>query len=38
MLGACNILPQEDVQQILGGLEQLKKLAADNALEFSSCK
>ncbi|WP_342598005.1 argininosuccinate lyase [Psychrobacillus sp. FSL H8-0483] len=34
MLGACSILPQEDVQQILGGLEQLKKLAADNALEF----
>ncbi|WP_391209657.1 argininosuccinate lyase [Psychrobacillus sp. L4] len=34
MLGACSILPKEDVLQILDGLEHLKKLAADNALKF----
>ena len=35
MLGDCNILSSEDVQSILGGLVQLKKLATENKLEFS---
>ena len=35
MLGDCNILSPEDVQSILGGLVQLKKLATENKLEFS---
>ncbi|SDN13786.1 argininosuccinate lyase [Psychrobacillus sp. OK028] len=35
MLGDCKILPAEDVQSILGGLVQLKKLATENKLEFS---
>ena len=35
MLGDCNILPCDDVQSILGGLVQLKKLAVENKLEFS---
>ena len=35
MLADCNILPQEDVQQILGGLIKLQKLATENQLEFS---
>ena len=35
MLGDCKILPTEDVEQILSGLEQLKISAAENKLEFS---
>ncbi|MER2172995.1 MAG: argininosuccinate lyase, partial [Psychrobacillus psychrodurans] len=34
MLGDCNILPPDDVQAILGGLVQLKKLALENQLDF----
>ncbi|MEK4084248.1 argininosuccinate lyase [Psychrobacillus sp. FSL K6-1415] len=34
MLGDCNILPSDDVQTILGGLVQLKKLALENQLDF----
>ena len=35
MLGDCNILPVEDVAQILYGLDQLKQKAANHQLEFS---
>ncbi|WP_298467598.1 argininosuccinate lyase [uncultured Psychrobacillus sp.] len=35
MLFDCNILPHEDVRDILGGLLQLKQLATEHKLEFS---
>lgn len=35
MLFDCNILPHEDVKEILGGLLQLKQLATEQKLEFT---
>lgn len=35
MLFDCKILPHEDVKEILGGLLQLKQLAAEQKLEFT---
>ena len=35
MLGKTGILPDEEAEQIIGGLETLKEKAADDELEFS---